>query len=385
MYYIGFCLLEQFYVDQVQKMATSSQPLMITFQKQVLDSCPLARAKGVLPGSAVSVAKAILGPQSCGLSWNQQDYIEGQERWLHVCEKYTDAIEPIHQHSAYLDLSAHAQPEDIAAILTRDLQANGFQAKIGIGGNKWIAEMTATHGDPGHIALIMPRKYVGGFPVSLLPCQPSHIKKLTLLGCHRIGDILSIPSQALRAQFGEDATVLRKLALGGDDPYVRAIYPKDTISAVFWPSSPIETTLHLESCLEVVSQRIGDKLEKADKLGHGIGLYLEREDKPPLQRKRTFVKPIFDAITAIHALRSMTVLLHEPVIAIRAQIIDLKPRQRHQPSLDGPNDSAAKKQKAEQAIQSVQKLFGETAVQPTSAMVTPRQLYLRAFHDEHKP
>lgn len=384
MYYIGVCILQGFYVGQLQKRGDFSQPLVVTAQKSVLDACPLAKAKGVLPGSALSVAKAILGPQACWVAWKEEDYASGQHEWLHLCEKYTDAIEPINQHSAYLDLSAHAQPDDIAEIFTEDLTRHGFSAKMGVGGNKWTAELVALHGDPGQIALIMPRRYVGSFPVSLLPLEAGPIQKLTLLGCHHIADILAIPAPALRAQFGDEAIRLRKWALGGDDPIVKAIFPRDKLSAVFWPSGPVEDTIALNHCLEVLASRLGEKLESQDKFGHTIDLILERDAPGPLTSTRTFSKPVFDAITVLGALRLMTSALHEPILALRAQIPDLKAKDRHQPGLIGPHDASAKQQKAAEAMQRVKQLYGQDAVRPTSALTTPRQIFLRAFDDDPK-
>lgn len=386
MYYIGFCILTGLYIKQLQKKAeTEAQPVVVTAQKVVLDACPLAQAKGVLPGSAVSVAKAILGPQVSFIAWKEETYAPAQEEWLGLCEKYTDAIEPINQHSAYLDLSAHGQPDDIASLMTQDLAAHGFNARIGVGGNKWTAELTARHGDPGHIALIMPRRYVGGFPISVLPCAPSQVQRLALLGCHRIADILAIPISALRAQFGDDALQLRKWALGGDDPVVRAIYPKHKVSAVFWPSSPVNNSQELDHCLEILAQRLGEKLESQDKFGHALLLIFEREDLPPLSRQRTFAKPIFDGLTAMTALRALAGQIQDPIAAMRAQMGEVRARDRHQPSLEGPNDARAKQQKADLAMQSMQKMFGEDAVRPTSRLITPRQIFLRAFDDDPNP
>ena len=93
-----------------------------------------------------------------------------------------------------------------------------FDARIGVGENKWLAYIAAAASSSGRGLKITgePGRFLARFPVELLPVDFKLITRLHGFGLHTMGDIAALPPGAMQAQFGHDGTLVSDLANGID-------------------------------------------------------------------------------------------------------------------------------------------------------------------------
>ena len=116
--YLG---LVGFYTKVVEG-ATPSLPTVVHHDGKVIDSCEAAQALGVSVGGALSEAKAVLRETGRMIAYHEEDYTGARDAWLDVCLSYSDGLEFGMPHEAYIDLSGHPDPGDVARVLIGQLE-----------------------------------------------------------------------------------------------------------------------------------------------------------------------------------------------------------------------------------------------------------------------
>src|SRR5688500_18634546 len=101
MHYFLYVRLEGLYTGvQLEKLPElGERPLVVHRDKAVLCVDAKGRSKGIHAGMPLSEAKAILRDGTF-LPWEEEPYREAQQRWLDVCARFSDVIEPVEQHTA---------------------------------------------------------------------------------------------------------------------------------------------------------------------------------------------------------------------------------------------------------------------------------------------
>src|SRR5688572_12155218 len=104
MHYILYARLEGFYTTVLlqKQPELRERPLVVHRDKAVLCVDEKGRSKGIHAGMPLSEAKAILR-DGAFLPWEEGPYREAQEKWLDVCARFSDVIEPAEQHTAFVD------------------------------------------------------------------------------------------------------------------------------------------------------------------------------------------------------------------------------------------------------------------------------------------
>jgi nucleotidyltransferase/DNA polymerase involved in DNA repair len=347
--------------------------LVLHRDKAVLDASAAARGRGVRVGMGLAEAKAILAGGGRLREWEEELFHEAMARWLEVVADYSDAVEPVDQHAAFVDLSLHPRPRELAERMRAALVEHGVSPQVGIAHSRWIAQHAALAGDPLGLAAADPRGFVAGLPTAALPVPRDHARRLVALGYPAVGDVAGIDLETLRRQFGEEAHEIHRAAGGGGDSLVQAAFPPDALSARFAYGGPPETTEALEAGFRALAREIAAALSERDAVGERAELFLEHADGSVTRVRRTFSKPV---ATAMHALSAMRLMLphppEKPVEAARLRLPEIRRARRVQLGLQGERSRADSRASTEAAVDHVRAVFGDGAIRLGSEVAEPR-------------
>ena len=200
MHYSLSISLERFYSETLMQAepSLSGRPLIVHYDKKVLDMNDLAEEAGAKTGMALSEAKAL--PHGGNfVAWEEESYRDARNRWLDICTDFTDVIEPDRQHSAYLDFSLHPDPSAVSWRLQKELfESLGWKSRVGIACTKWIAKVSEIVNGDGELPL-----------PQLEPCH------------HPIRFLANLPTEYLLPVPGEPCTEAPFAGLGRRDAATR--------------------------------------------------------------------------------------------------------------------------------------------------------------------
>ena len=369
MHYILAVRLSRFYTSELlgQRPDLDSGPLVITREGHVWDADRWALDRGVNFGMPQSQARAIL-THAQFVAYEPDPYVAANRKWLDTLIPYTDVIQPVHPHLAFLDLSLHPNPSRLLDQLHLDLQqAVQGDIHLGIGRSKWIAEL-GTYRGLRPSAVHQPLEYLRLLPVAdLTPVSPSAQERLRFLGYSTVGDLQTLSYEVLHKQFAEEARLIYESARGiGLDP-VLAHYPERSISQQLRFESPIDNTEQLDEALDHLAKRLSYQLSQNDAQAFEVFISLEPEDAPIRTYQRTFTKPIYGRKNLLFTLHLMLDdQLEQPISHLRITLPRLKKQRGFQANLmrqDARSRSFA--------IEQTRRVFGENSIQLASEIKIP--------------
>jgi len=194
MHYVFHARLRGFYARSVQRLA-KGDGLAVTRERAVLDCDAVAARRGVRIGMSVSEAKMLLR-EGTFVSWAASDHVADQEAWLDVAARYTGALEPFDQHTAFLDLTGHPDPLLIALRAVDALRALGYEVLWGMAQTKWLARLGSLL-DAKQEPLRDPAAFLWPLPPRHLPISPEAQERLVMLGYTTIGEVATLGLETL--------------------------------------------------------------------------------------------------------------------------------------------------------------------------------------------
>ena len=364
--------LMEFYIERNGK----DVPQVVHRGDIVLDANAIARKRGVTKGILTKQARAILSEGEF-IPWEEETYLRKQADWLDLCIAFSNIIEPADQHAAWIDLSAHPQPIDIAEELFRTLQrSTKLTISTGLASTKWLAQLAAKYDDCGP-ALHSPTTFLAGLPVQeLLPVPIEYRQRLQFLGYSKIGDVAHIPFHVLQEQFDQASFLIQNSAKGGAFEPVDAAYPPASILEKFIFDGLAESFEAVQNTVELLAQRIGRRLELQNLEGCLASITLEFEDAETKLISRTFSKPLRDAKTvqpSLHLLLEKN--LCRPLAAIQILLSGLKKVTIEQGAFLEKSGTRTPR-RLESAIKKAQAVFGDSSVKLGKEIQLPRRVYV---------
>jgi len=374
-----FVGLQRFYVHTLEP---TDKAMVVHRDGFVLDACEKASLRGVAEGMSLHEAKALLREDGLYRPFEAEDYAEARERWLNLCLEFSDGIEPDLPGSAYIDLSAHPEPVDIA---NRLLTALNRPFRAALADAKWVARLAArTNLLPTLKVVTSSKEFLKPLPTGLLlPALPLSRQRLEFLGYRRIGDVARAPIRALKEQFGKEGIVIQRAANGLLGDRVVPSYPPDSVSERLAFDGRVESTLELQAGARELADRLSQRLLTMDREGGEVHLFVEFEERTERSFKQ-LAKPAQKAETLRVVLEHLLgkVELSEPVIAVRAMMPKLKPAGVRQYAFEPSTKPRERQKVAETTLLRIQTAYGSASVQKASEVEVSRRIQvMRAWQN----
>ena len=375
--------LDGFYVRSFEDDGRS---LAVIRDRLVLDCTESARARGVHEGMTLREAKSILHDGRFE-DWNEDDYRDEQRKWLDLCCEFSDVVEPVDQHRAYVDLSLHPHPLEILTLMRERLhEQTRCLIAVGYARSKWMATVALNSGDEGR-AYADPDGFLYDLPTrQLLPVPAEHLERLVLLGYHTVGQVATLTMKVLQAQFGDDAVTIYRAIRGGCVEPVQAMYPLSCAAARFRFDDPTDSLEAIDNALIRIASSLGKRLMDADLQGCDLRLVLATEEGD-LSVEHRYAKPMQSKASVLFCLRRLvegqidrpdqTIESDRPSeltnrwLSIRVQMPNLTRAKRKQANLYTWK-ATDQKQAADFAMSQLHKTFGLDSVVLANQIVDSR-------------
>lgn len=381
--------LSGFYTHAFSAEASPGVCRVVHHEGKVLDSCALSVSKGVVRGTALSEAKAVLRESAVFTEYSESEYVSHRNAWLDVLLCVCDSLEVGMPHEAFLDLGLHPGPRELAeSVLARVIdQFPQYQVSAALAPGKWIARLASSRVDRQALKMGLPtlehvedaQEFLESIPTKLaLPIPVEHRARLEFLGYRWARQVATAPLAVLQEQFGKDAFLIHECARGRVVDGVTSNYPGRVVSSRVVFGAPQENNLQLENALSQCCADLASQLCSSDVTATDIRLYFDGEPSASLVLSRTFPRPVQSATqlkVATMALWRSCALSFAPQ-AVRIVLSGLQRSPRGQKSFLGLEDAQERSRSRDVAVSCLRAAFGEHVVQAGSDVYVPRRVRL---------
>ena len=181
-----------------------------------------------------------------------------------------------------------------------------FDARIGVGENKWLAFVAASASSSGRGLKITgePGRFLAKLPVELLPVDFKLTTRLHGFGLHTMGDIAALPLGAMQAQFGNDGTLVSDLSNGIDHRPLVARRTEEAVSEYLeFPDATVSMSAILPA-IESLLSRAYARPQLARRYAREAKLEASVLRRPPWTMRVAFKEPAGSRTKALFSIKS---------------------------------------------------------------------------------
>ena len=247
-----------------------------------------------------------LCPQIIIVRGDFEKYQYIHERTLHICNKYSDLIEPFSIDETFMDMTQTIKffgtPEETIFKLKKDI-FNTFGAyitcSIGVGPNKLLAKLTSDINKPNGFFVVTKENLrqllesVGLRSFNGIGSRIEH--RLNKLGIFTVKQLQLTSPEILYKEFGNSATnFLKNLSFGEGAVEVDHVEHEDlpkSISHEHTLSKNTSDLLIIKRNLQRLSGMVGRRLREQDMVGKTVSIYLRDKDFNNFHRRETINPP----------------------------------------------------------------------------------------------
>lgn len=200
------------------------------------------------------------------------------------------------------------------AVLAEVARAGG-QARLGIGPNKWVAQVAARLAEPGEVTVVEPaeaRVFLRPLPLAWLPLPRAALTTLRLLGVQTVGQFADLPRPAVGRRFGPEAVVAHRLACGEDDRPLRSTALEPAVLVREAPEPPLIEWAQLRATLARLAAAGLAALGRSGGAVRTVTLGLVSAGGQRAERARHLPCPVTDAATLLPHLDDLAGALLRP-------------------------------------------------------------------------
>ena len=344
-----------------------------------------ARVFGLHAGMALTTA-CRLCPQATFIEGSFPKYRHASQKFMAILADFSPYLEPVSLDEAYMDAtgfeSIHGSIHQMAIAIKQHITDElALCASIGIASSKVVAKVASELSKPDgllEVATGEERSFLSLLPIAKLPGIGKKTERiLNGLGINTIGELSSMPLDAIRSHFGAAGELLHHYANGIDNRQVKLPGAAKSISRETTFSKDTKDHSLLKATIRYLSERIGSELRQRDKQAKRITLKLRYADFTTITRHHTLGQgsntdqTIFD--TGLQLLRKALSAEKKPVRLIGIGVSNLIEPGRQ---LDMLDSSAKRLEQLNKAIDRIRKKYGFTAIQ------TGRTLLLKEIFPE---
>lgn len=328
----------------------ASRPIVIGgfhYERKPVFACSAEPARmGVTPGMPLRQAHHLC-PDAVFIPLNEDKYIQAFDEVLDVLDRFSPTVEVSDPGKAFLDGSGlqdlFGPAEEVGRRVASEVLSHTlFECLIGMAGTRFTAYMAATMASRGQPCLVKPGeegKFLEPLPAKLLAVSERTKRRLELLGLRKMGQVASLPLDALASQFGEEGLRVYSLihpSVGRMDehplvPRSRQSILEEEISCEF----PLGTLGALMAAMDQPVDRLTATMRSSHQVCGEIRLGLYFDEAKPWQESLFLQSPTDSKGRIMSALKSRleTVNLPAGVSGIRLALAQLGGEEAKQESL----------------------------------------------------
>ena len=381
-------------VEKRDRPELADKPVIIGGGKRgvVSTACYIARIQGVR--SAMPMFKALEAcPQAIVIPPDMEKYVRVGRQVRELMQALTPMVEPLSIDEAFLDLAGterlHGMPPALVlARFARQVEKEiGITVSVGLSYCKYLAKVASDLDKPRGFSVIGEEEalaFLAPKPVSLIwGVGKAFDAALERDGIRTIGQLQKMERGDLMRRYGQMGDRLWHLSRGLDTRQVHADSEAKSVSAETTFNEELSSGADLIPILRGLSEKVSARLKKSGIAGRTVVLKLKTADFKIRTRNRQLGDPtrLADRIFAIGR-----ELLAKELDGTRYRLIgigvsDLSDDSRADPP-DLVDPLAAKRAKAEGAIDRLRDKFGRAAVETGYTFGRARNAYREAEEDE---
>lgn len=303
--------LDAFYASVEIRRRPELQGLPVAVGGGVVLSCTYqARSHGVRSGMPLHEAR-LRCPRLVVVSGDLADYAAVSRTVMEIFERFTPVVEPISIDEAFLDVrgSVHllGPPARIGEAIRAAVRVEtGLPVSIGAAGTKFLAKVASRVAKPDGLLVIPDGAELGflhGLAVELLwGVGPVTGEKLSRYGVRTIGELASIPPQALSAWLGPAAARhLHALAWNRDPRPVRSGRRARSVGAQSTFGRDIHDPAEHRRVLLRLADRVAGRLRAKGRAGRTVTVRVRFRDFETTARQTRLPAPTASTSALFHA------------------------------------------------------------------------------------
>ncbi|KFI30989.1 DNA polymerase IV [Haematobacter missouriensis] len=335
--------------------------------------CYIARIQGVR--SAMPMFRALkLCPDAVVIKPRMQVYVDVSRRIRAMMEDLSPAVQPLSLDEAFIDLTGterlhHAPPAVMLARLVRRMEVElGLTGSVGLSHNKFLAKIASDMDKPRGFSVIGRAEtldFLADKPIQLIwGVGPAFQEALEGVGIRTFADLRRWSREDLSRRFGPSGERLWHLARGEDHRPVTAHAPVKSISRETTFFEDISDRDLLEGHLWRLAEQVSDRTKARDLSGRTVTLKLKRHTHAILTRRETLREPTQLADRIYRTALELMAHVKDagPFRLLGVGLSDLMPAGKGDLTVDLFDPSAARRERAERATDSIRARFGQDAI-----------------------
>ena len=357
-------------VEAREQPGLKSRPIVIggypNERKPVFGCSAEAADLGVAPGMTLRQAQHLC-PDAVFLPLDMDKYIRAFDEILDALEAFSPTVETDALGRAFLDVTGMEKlfgPDEMLAgrIGSEVIRRTRLEPRIGVGSSRFVAGTAAAtaHGrGPSVVRKGREREFLGPLPARLLPVSGETRRRFDLLDLRTLGQIASLPPDAVSGQFGGEGVLAHRLANGVDErpliPRTKTSILEDEISG----DGALETVDSLLAALEALLDRLVPTLRSRNQVCGQIRLCFHLNGAGSWHESLTIKEPT-DSKRGILSLvkhRLETVAFPSDITGVRLGLAQLGGERGRQESLFS-GERVKREERLKGAVKHLQALFG---------------------------
>lgn len=271
------------------------------------------RKYGVRSAMPCGQAKRLC-PAAIFLPVDMPRYAAASREVMAILREVTPLVEPLSCDEAFLDVTGSralfGDADQIAwGIKHRIREDVSLTASVGVAPNKLLAKLASDLEKPDGLVVI-PEGREAEFirPLSIAKLWgvgPATARRLEAVGLKTIGAVAACPLPVLRAQLGDHAEGLQRLAQGIDDRPVQPDHEAKSISAEITFETDTGDADFLKRVLLDLSDHVGERVRRAGVMARTVTLKLRFDDFTTITRDATLSEATYAGLVVYEQARAL--------------------------------------------------------------------------------
>jgi len=303
-------------------------------------------------------------------------YAAASREVMGILREVTPLVEPLSCDEGFLDVTGSralfGEAEEIAwAIKHRIREELALTASVGLATNKFLAKLGSDLEKPDGF-VVVPEGHEAEFirPLSvskLWGVGPATAARLEGIGLKTVGAVADCPLPLLRAQLGDHAEGLQRLARGIDDRPVQPDHEAKSISAETTFETDTDDANFLNRVLLDLADHVAERVRRNGVMARTVTLKLRFDDFATITRDATLPEPTAAGLAVYEQARELLSRLRLGTRRVRLIGVGTS-NFAVQRQLSMFDDSARRAEQAEKAIDQLRGRFGPDAVRRASLL-----------------